>query len=76
MFLAGLVLAMVSFYVAEFRRTITREEAAQLIQDLRPAPPWAQDRAFVLGSLEQHRLAIGECVSRPEWNQWQMLHRK
>ncbi len=75
-FLAGVVLTMIAFYVAEFRRTITRDEAAQLIQDMRPGPPWVQDRTFVMGSLEQHRRAIDGCVSRYEWEQWQTLHGK
>ena len=70
-FLAGMVLAMVSFYIAEFRKTITREDAAQLIQDMRPGPPWVQDRSYVMQSLDQNRRAINECVPRNEWNQAQ-----
>jgi hypothetical protein len=66
-FLAGLVIAMVSFYVAEYRHTITRADAAQLVEDMRPGPPWAQDRAFVMGALEYNRKAVGECVTRHEW---------
>ncbi len=61
-FLAGIVLTMIAFYVAEFRRTITRDEAAQLIQDLRPGPPWVQDRTFVMGSLDRHQRALEQCV--------------
>lgn len=65
MFLAGLVVAMASFYVAEFRRTLTRDEAVQLIEQMRPSPPWVQDRANVLQRLDDYRDRIGTLEQRP-----------
>ena len=60
MFLAGLVLAMVSFYIAEFRRTITREDAVQIVDQMRPGPPWVQDRTYVMQRLSDDQRTINE----------------
>lgn len=65
MFLAGLVLAMTSFYVAEFRRTLTRDEAVQLIEQMRPGPPWVQDRTNILQRVDENRDRIKELEQRP-----------
>lgn len=60
LFLAGLVVSMASFYVVEFHRTLTRDEAIQLIEQMRPGPPWAQERTYILKRLEDDRITIIE----------------
>ena len=64
LFLAGIVLTMVSFYVAEFRRTLTRDEAIQLIDQMRPGPPWVQDRSNVMQRLSEDRARISDLEQR------------
>lgn len=65
LFLAGVVVSMVAFYVVEFHRTITRDEAVQLIEQVRPGPPWVQDRTNVLQRLDEDRGRIVELEQRP-----------
>ena len=62
LFLAGVQITMTAFYVVEFRRTINRDEAVQLIEQMRPGPPWVQDRGYVLKALdEQHKAIEARC---------------
>lgn len=62
LFLAGIVVSMVSFYVVEFRRTLTRDEAIQLVDQMRPGPPWVQDRTNVLQRLDEDRRLLRELM--------------
>ena len=76
MFLAGLVVAMATFYVAEFKRTITRDEAAQLIEEMRPGPPWAHDRVAVFDRLGRVERDVTECVRQSEFDTWRQQERR
>ena len=64
LFLGGIVLSMTAFYVAEFRHTVTRDEAQQIVDQMRPGPPWVQDRTNVLQRLDADRAMILELMRR------------
>lgn len=62
LFLAGVVISMTAFYAIEFRRTLTRDEAIQLVEQMRPGPPWVQDRTHVMQRLEADQRMIAELL--------------
>jgi hypothetical protein len=59
-FLAGVVVALLSFYATSVHKMLTREESMQLINDMRPGPPWIQDRGRVMQILDDHQRQIEE----------------